>query len=196
MVTRAPGRLARFAGSARLQSGHGPAACLYFYRMVSQEIARPPAPRAVGLATLVRVPCSMHQDPIGLTGRLHRRPDRTGSRLRPREVTRPSGSHAEARPEQARSCPCSHPSRPVGAVESAPADRSLDEPRSFTERGRVAQLLGCPLLTGAVRGRQVHHPLAVDVHDEASEGRPEPQVAGLQEVAGPAGVVGQCTRGH
>jgi hypothetical protein len=67
-----------------------------------------------------------------------------------------------------------------------------DDELRFSAEGRgVPELLGRPLLIRVVGRRLVHHPLAVDVHDEESEDGSEPDVVGLDEIARPNGVVAQ-----
>jgi hypothetical protein len=83
-----------------------------------------------------------------------------------------------------------------GAVGNAIEDRTEliiviadDELRSLPEGRRVAQLLRGPLLGGRARHRNVDDALGVHVNDEEREDRTEPDVVGLQEVAGPDRVV-------
>jgi len=66
--------------------------------------------------------------------------------------------------------------------------------RALSERRRVAQLLRGPLLGGRARYRNVDDAPGVHVDDEEGEDRTEPDVVGLQEVAGPNGVIAQKRR--
>ena len=66
-----------------------------------------------------------------------------------------------------------------------------EEPRPLPEGRRVAQLLRSPLPGGRARHRHVDDAPGVHVDDEEREDRTEPDVVGLQEVAGPDGVVSQ-----
>jgi hypothetical protein len=66
-----------------------------------------------------------------------------------------------------------------------------EKPRPLPEGRRVAQLLRGPLPRGRARDRHVDDAPGVHVDDEECEDGTEPDIVGLQEVAGPDGVVSQ-----
>ncbi len=68
---------------------------------------------------------------------------------------------------------------------------SDQEARSFAERRGIAELLRRPLLGRSARYRDVDHALGVQVDNEEREQRAEPNIVGLQEIAGPDGMVAQ-----
>ena len=77
----------------------------------------------------------------------------------------------------------------VGAVLVVPV--ADDELRAVTERRDVTQLLSRPGFGRTPCDSDADHLLRVDVDDEEREERTEPDVVGLQEVAGPHRMVAQ-----
>lgn len=79
-----------------------------------------------------------------------------------------------------------------GAVERSPelaVSISKDESRAFAEGRRVANLLSCPGGRWPAGNVNANDGPRTDIDDEEGEDRPEPDVVGLQKVAGPNAMV-------